>query len=182
MIRASLVVVLVEDQQQQRFVRRYLYRLGYSERDIRFAPIPAGRGSGEQFVRENYAGEVREYRLRAAKAQSALVVVIDADKCSIALRHQQLAQELAKTELGSRSESERIAHWIPRRAIETWILCLSGDRVDEETDYRQELIEGSVVKDAAERFFDWTRNGYRTPDHCVRSLEEAIPEARRIER
>src|ERR1035441_5122630 len=46
MRRTSQVVVLVEDKRQQRFVRRYLYRLGYTRHDIQFEPVPGGEGSG----------------------------------------------------------------------------------------------------------------------------------------
>src|ERR1017187_9144237 len=50
MRRTSQVVVLVEDKRQQRFVRRYLYRLGYTRHDIQFEPAPGGEGSGAQWA------------------------------------------------------------------------------------------------------------------------------------
>jgi hypothetical protein len=77
--RPSQVVVLVEDERQQRFVRRYLYRVGYSTHDIRFDPLPAGRGSGAQWVLNRYTEAVMAYRSRSARAMTALVVAIDAD-------------------------------------------------------------------------------------------------------
>lgn len=53
MSRASQVIVLAEDAMHQRFVLRYLERLGHSNHDVRFEPLPAGRGCGEQWVREH---------------------------------------------------------------------------------------------------------------------------------
>ncbi len=182
MNRASRVVVLVEDRRQQQFVRKYLYRLGYGAHDIRFEPLPAGSGSGEKFVRENYARAVKEYRARSAKAQSALVVVIDADADAVEHRQRQLREGLTVGGVNPREDGDRIAHWIPRRAIETWVLCLAGMQVGEEADYRHDrTVDAVSVMTAAEEFHTWTRRGFEPPPHCVPSLRAAIPKARRIE-
>ena len=63
--RASQVIVLAEDQRHQRFVRRYVERLGYTIHDVRFESLPAGRGCGEQWVREHYTAAVKAYRWRS---------------------------------------------------------------------------------------------------------------------
>src|ERR1017187_1711563 len=96
MSRASRVIVLAEDERHQRFVRRYLGELGYSNRDVRFEPLPVGRGCGEQWVREHYAAVVRAYRsrVRTKRASTALVVVIDADKGDVARRLRQFEESL----------------------------------------------------------------------------------------
>jgi hypothetical protein len=53
-----------------------------------------------------------------------------------------------------RSPDERIAHLIPRRHVETWVLCLTGKDVDEETDYKTvyERENGQMIKEAAQTF------------------------------
>lgn len=63
MSRPSQVIILVEDERHRQFVFRYLRRCGVEQHAMRFAPYPAGAGSGEQFVRERFTTEVKAYRL-----------------------------------------------------------------------------------------------------------------------
>jgi hypothetical protein len=172
--------VLVEDQNQQRFVLRYLKRLGYKPKDIRFEPLTSG-GSGEQWVRTRYALNVQAYRARSAKAESSLVVAIDADTDEVARRTRQLEETLAAEGLSPRTDREKIVHLIPRRNIETWILNLNGERVDEETDYRHRPGVEDQFAAAAATFFDWTRPNALVPPFGVASLRAAIPEIKRLE-
>jgi hypothetical protein len=177
---ASRVVVLAEDEIHQRFVRRYLYRLGYSSHEIRNANLPSGRGCGEQWVREHYEAEVREYRIRSTRAQTAIVTVIDADKGDVRLRLQQFHNALIEARLAPRAPDERIVHLVPKRSIETWVLCLNGRTVDEETDYSREDIAKQVAP-AATALFEWSRASTTPPNHCIPSLLTVIPEVRRLE-
>ena len=181
MAKPSRVVVLVEDERHRQFVRRYLYRLNYLLHDIRFEPLPNGRGCGEQWVREKYANAVAAYRARQARAETALVVAIDSDRGDLNRRMQQLQEALTEKGLPPREAGERIAHFIPRRNIETWVLCLNGRAVDEETDYRREPLAAEEISSAAQVFYAWTRPQARPPQHCVPSLFTAIPEAQRLE-
>ena len=153
MAKASRVEVLVEDERHQRFVRRYLYSLGYSGHDIHFEDLPSGKGSGEQWVRVNYAKAVRVYRARHARAETALVPAIDSDNGDSDRRTQQLQSALIQAALTPRAVDERIAHLIPKRNIETWILCLNGKTVDENTDYSQEGGIDDQIRPAAATFF-----------------------------
>src|SRR5579862_9740800 len=108
MSRASQMIVLVEDDRQQRFVRRYLYRLGYSTHDVRFLSLPSGKGSGAHWVLERYADAVRVYRVQSVRATTALVVMIDADDGTVARRQRQFH------DLAARAASERIVHLVPK--------------------------------------------------------------------
>jgi len=173
--RPSQAVVLVEDERQQRFVRRYLMRLGFSAHDIRFEPLPAGRGSGAQWVVDRYTGAVTAYRSRSARAETVLVVAIDADDGSVARRQQQLRDRAVRT------ADERIAYLIPKWSIETWILCLCGATVDENQSYRRESGVDERIAPAAAALFQWSRPNAVPPPHCIPCLREAIPEVRRLE-
>jgi hypothetical protein len=82
--------------------------------------------------------------------------------------------------LPRRAEDEAIVHLIPKRHIETWILCLKGERVDEETDYRHRGVD-EHIKTAASTLFNWSRPNTVPAEHCVESLGLAIPEVRRLE-
>lgn len=179
--RASSIIVLSEDQRHQQFVRRFLRRLGIDNHAIRFRELPAGRGSGEQWVREKYADEVNEYRRRSAKAHSALIVVIDADLKSVTSRLEDLRTSLQENGIEDIASGEIIVRLIPRRAIETWILCLTGTVVNEVDDYRNSQGIDSKIPVAAVNFFDWSRPNASVPAHCIPSLRSAIPEARKLD-
>jgi hypothetical protein len=179
--KPSMVIVLTEDETHQRFVRHYLYQVGYSIHDIRFEALPSGRGCGEQWVRQRYAGAVRACRERTPKAKTALVVVIDADTADVNQRSNQFHQALRQEGLGPRTASELIAHLIPKRNIETWVLCLHGTPVDETTDYRAERDIDQKIQVAAVTLHKWTRPNATLPAYCTASLRAAIPEIKRIE-
>lgn len=172
------VIVLAEDERHQRFIRRYLHRLGYESHDIRAVTAPSGRGSAEQWVRLQYSAEVREYRRRSARKDIRLIVVIDADIHNVDRRIDQLRVSLEQAGLPARDAAEGIVHLIPRRNVETWILCLSGRQVDEVTDYKLEEDVDKLIKAAALTFFEWSRLNFVPPPHCVPSLLTAIPEVR----
>lgn len=133
--RIAEVVIVAEDLRQSNFVRRYLKRADTS-RQVRVVPPPTGKGSGEQFVRESYPTELSYYRSRAHHRRAALVIAIDADTGTVETRERQLEEALKGAEEDARRSSESIALLIPKRNIETWILCLTGDSVNETTDYK----------------------------------------------
>ena len=181
MSKPSQVVVLAEDERHQRFVRQYLYRLGRSWHDVRFDDLPAGRGCGEQWVWERYARAVKAYRRRSVRAGTAFIIAIDADRGDVDRRLRQLREALEQAGLAARTDGEAIVHLIPKRSVETWILCLSGRQVDEITDYSQEGDVDRLIPSAARTFFEWSRANTTPPAHCVPSLLSAIPEVRRLE-
>ena len=181
MSKASLVVVLAEDARHQQFVRQYLYQLRYSRHDIRFEPLPSGRGCGEQWVRKRYVETINAYRARAARARTALIVAIDADTQEVNWRLRQLQDALERNALPPRTVSESIVHLIPKRNVETWILCLNGGSVDEVTDYHHEHGIEQLIMAAAAAFHEWSRPNVAPPSNCIPSLRAAIPEVRRLE-
>jgi len=183
MRRPSLAVILAEDEAHDLFIRQYLIRLnlGLSEREIYTEPFPEGRGCGEQWVRTEYARVVKKYRWRSAKTQTVLVVLIDADTGDVNRRLRQLEDGLKQHRMERRGPSECIVHFVPKRSIETWILCLNDHSVDEDTDYsRRRDIEVQIAP-AADTFYSWTRPNANIPSHCIPSLYAAIPEAQRLE-
>jgi len=180
MSKPCLCIVLAEDQRQVTFVRRFLYRLGYRYHDVRVEALPGSRGCGEQWVRKQYPQSVAALRNRHAK--TALAVMIDADSKTVEERGRQLSSALAEAGIGLRATDEKIAHFIPKRNVETWVLCLIGQRVDEEQDYKREPnIDHEAIRRAAEEFFEWSRLNAAVPGHCIPSLWAAFPEARRLD-
>jgi len=182
MSKPSRVIILLEDTHQEQLVRRYLKKRGLREHEMRFEPSPAGRGSAESWVRERFATAVSAYRGRRAKAQTALIALIDADTGSVQHRLRQLDQALKES--GKKlvdPNSEHIARLVPKRNIETWILCLNEHAVDENTDYKRRRDDWSeLIPQAAESLSQW-RSVTKLPDHCIDSLRNGISELKRLE-
>ncbi len=184
MNRPSQVVILAEDLRTERFVRYFLKRLKYNERDLRAIQVP--QGSAEQFVRQQYPKELRAMRQR--RATTVLVVVVDADNYSVGQRLGQLAMALSKQSIPAPRDGECVVLLVPKRNIETWILNLVGNAVNETDEYKPrsgsqpaQRLEGDL-RPAAERFYDLSRAGAALPETLVDSLRRAIPQAQRIPR
>ncbi len=135
MSRNVNVVILCEDRQHESFARRFLARMGRSNRVQRVLISPKGRGSGEQFVRECFAEELNYYRERQHRVQQALVVLIDADKRAVASRVSQVEGAASAAGVQPREASERVAIFVSARNIETWFAYLDGQTVNEKEDY-----------------------------------------------
>jgi hypothetical protein len=178
-ISASWVIVLAEDPCHQQFVRKYLYRLGFSRHQLDFRAVSHGRGSGEHWVRQQYPKAVQDYRVRSARAETALVAIIDADTGDVDRRHRQFQDALKLGGLVPRSNNETVVHLSPRRNIEAWILHLTGESVDEETDYKGKDVD-ALINGAAETFFEWCRPNTQIPERCLPSLRAAIDETKRL--
>jgi hypothetical protein len=183
MRRPSRAIILAEDEEHDLFIRRYLIRLnlGLKDKEMYTEPFPDGRGCGEQWVRTQYARVVREYRWRSSRTQTVLVILIDADKGDVNRRLHQLEEGLKQESLERRKPEECIVHFVPKRSIETWILCLNDHSVDEETDYSGRRDIEDQIAPAADTFYAWTRPNAPIPNRCVPSLRAAIPEAQRLE-
>ena len=178
---ASMVLLLVEDDAQKVLIRRYLVANGFGGHQIRALPMASGRGAGEQWVRKQYPQVVKEYRSRTTKAVTILIVAIDADISSVAGRARLLADSLTIEGLNPRGESEKISHLIPKRNIETWILCLTGSEVDEANDYRRDTrISAELLKPAAVKLLEWSRDVSGRPLNAVPSIITAMGELKRI--
>ncbi|MGA3026451.1 MAG: hypothetical protein ABSF98_16930 [Bryobacteraceae bacterium] len=177
--RIANVVLLVEDVRQENLLRRYLRRIGQENRNIRVEKPLAARGSGEQFVREQYGLQVRAIRARSTKA--CLIAMIDADTGSTDHRRQQLERALRDADEPPRAREEPILNLIPKRNVETWVLCLDSQRVDEVADYRHDpRVDPKAIQRAAATLFSWTRPNAQLPDACVPSLRDCLPEFLRI--
>lgn len=179
MSKPSLVVVLLEDDHHRMLIYRYLKKCGFAPRQIRINRAPSAEGSAEHWVRQNFAQEVRICRTRPA--QSALIVVIDADIDTVQSRLHQLDRELSKSQQQPIANNEPIARLIPKRNIETWILCLKGRKVDENADYKHHERDWSqMLGPAAEALHQWARSNADPPSHCVESLHLGLIELRRV--
>ena len=136
------LVVLCEDLQQEVFTRQFFFRRGFNKRKIKIKRNPNGKGSGEQFVRTAYAQEVRAYRSKSTYQLRGLVVMIDADTYTVEQRIKHLDTILENDGQQKRQLNEKIAIFVPKRNIDTWIHYLKEEPVDEKTAYSKLRREG----------------------------------------
>ncbi len=178
MVKPSQVILLVEDSRQRQFLFRYLRKLGYGTHEMRIELSPPGKGSAEQWVREQFAAEVQALRRR--QAQTKLIVIIDADTHTVQQRLDQLDQSLRNAGVSAIADDEGIARLVPKRNIETWIRCLNDVQVDEDTDYKRQSDQWTdLIRAAVGTLFGWTRPNAPTPPFCVESLRMGIRELQR---
>jgi hypothetical protein len=124
------LVVIAEDRRTERFARRLLSTLGFDSRRMRFETAPPGEGAGEQFVRRQYAEEVRILRSKSFQ-KLGVVAIRDGDRLGVGRRKRELDLALADAGLDPRGAEERIATPVPTWSIETWLLFLNGHVPDE---------------------------------------------------
>ena len=109
------------------------------------------------------------------------MVGIDADTGTVEEHERELDRALSAAELGKRMDDEAIALLIPKRNIETWVLCLSGTSVDELTDYKSKSNIDRLVKPVASTLFQWSREAASVPTTCIPSLRKGLVEMRRVD-
>jgi len=181
MSKPSSVIVIVEDERHEMLVRRYLKKCGMGAHQVTYVRSPSGAGSAEQWVRSRFAKEVSAYRNRRARATTALIVVIDADAHTVLRRLTQLSGELKQSGIQAIGNGEQVAQLVPKRNVETWILSLNQETVDEETDYKERRHDwNELIPEAATTLFRWTRTRAKLPYHCVASLRTGIKELNRL--
>jgi hypothetical protein len=135
--RTARFVILCEDSQQAAFAKHFLRLHGFDSKKIRFEIGSKGEGSGEQHVRTQYVEEVKHYRRTSSYSPvgTNLIVIIDADKHTVKERLHQLDSALLIDGQPKRQRLEKIAIFVPKRNIETWIHYLMGEVVDEQKAY-----------------------------------------------
>jgi hypothetical protein len=179
MSKPSQVIVVVEDGRQQALIRRYLKSRGLNEHQMRFSRSPSGRGSAESWVRKKFVDETKVYRTRHARTE--LVVMIDADTSTVQDRYNQLDRALTESGNGIVGKAERIARLVPKRNVETWILCLNQEIVDENADYKTTRISWSrLIPAAGNTLHEWSRSKADPPGNCVSSLLTGVRELKRL--
>ena len=181
--RVSEIVVICEDQRHQSFINFYLKEWPVEVGETEFLRCPRGVGSAELWVRQMFYRELPQFRLARAKRRVALLLVVDADTMTVAARNRQLLNTIAEGGLDPVGSDEAVAILIPKRNVETWIVCLGlGDAVDELRDYRNDKrVEKRVIREAARRLYLLTRPNAPPPLPGIPSMIEGIQVLRRFE-
>jgi hypothetical protein len=78
-------------------------------------------------------------------------------------------------------DDPEIARLVPKRNIETWILCLNDVEVNEDTDYKRTRDNwNELISPAVSTLYRWTRPRAAVPASCVESLQLGIGELRKL--
>ena len=170
--RHADIIILCEDRAHANFILHHLKKRDFNYRQLRVLPRD-GSGSGQQFVLQKYATEVKAYRSQANHLSLALITVIDADRQEVQNVQQRLAEQLQNANIENRKTDERIALLIPKRNIETWIVYLQGTPVDEESDYKQHALAKNY-KQAGIALAE--QLGQQPKADCPQSLQMALNE------
>jgi hypothetical protein len=141
------VVVLCEDRQQEYFIRRFLQKRGRQRYEFRPLISPAGRGSGEQWVRERFPRELKAHRSQVGRRNTWLIVATDADTQNVESRINALARACDDASVPFRAGHESVIFVIPKRNIETWFAYLRGEQVNEAGTYRRYGFESDCRHD-----------------------------------
>lgn len=172
----SEIIVLCEGSADERFVRRFLALRGYDLRKVYTRKYPAGRGCGEQFVRENFPKELIELRRRRARA---LIVLIDGDGKSIAQRKAELDAACKAADIPVRKADEAALIAVPQRNIESWFVYLEGGAWSETKDYAKRKRD-DLARASANKLHELCFRRQALPQPAPASLQEACMEWRRL--
>lgn len=177
--RSSQIVILCEDTQQESFIRRFLKKAHKVESNLlRVRKNPGGKGSGEQFVRNNYPNELTALRRRQHRASTTLIVAIDADTSDTRKIKETLNAACSDAGIKPGSANDNVAFVIPKRNIETWINWLNGTEVNEQKAYPK-LANQSDCQPAVEKLHALCANNATPPD-VPESLASACIEYRKV--
>ncbi|RKZ42133.1 MAG: hypothetical protein DRR16_06740 [Candidatus Parabeggiatoa sp. nov. 3] len=185
--RRVQLVILCEDIQHRAFAKGLFEARGF--RNIRFLPIPEGKGAATQYIFERYPNRVKAYRILAHRNYSchALAVFIDADNRTIENRLKELDEKLEQNDLEKRQNKDKIALFVPKMNIETWSMYLmegvvDGKRINEETSYKDDYKRLYRVRDCiayAKTLANEICPSNRLPFDAPSSLHQACDEIKR---
>lgn len=148
--------------------------MGWGNRQLRIEKSPAGRGSGEQWVREQFVKELRNYSRRTV--QYTVAAIVDGDTIGTIERIQQFDNECTEQGVPVRSAADEVAIIVPTRNIETWISYLKGEDVDEDSIYSKLRYESECQPAVDELLKMCKASGL--PDDAPSSLKAACQEFR----
>ncbi len=174
---SARIVLLCEDQDTNRFVRRFLSHRNFKARDTHTVALPDGRQSGEQWVRTRYPAELKAIR---GRQNAFLLAVVDADNRTTTARRSQLDQECDKQGVPNRTSEEPVIVIVPRRNIETWFAYLDGVSVDETTKYSRRSPKDHHA--LADNLYQMCHERQQLVEPVPSSLDEACLEYRKLKR
>ena len=177
------VRVLCEDNNHYHFIRSFLGTQGFNERRIVTSfDLPEGSQSGEQFVRQHFAGEYKEY----AHGEENVLLVVMQDIDTAHRQPKDAMDEFNKLVGGTIAVSDKLLMAFPKRNIETWFEWIKHDpprvAVNESMDYRQKHFGAKPARLGKEAgaIYNTSRNDASVCDNAPASLLHACNEFVRL--
>jgi len=170
------VIVLCEGSADVVFIRRFLYRRGYSHRQVRVWPFPMGKGCGEQYVRQKFPVALHAIRRFQSKG---LIAMTDGDGKTPAMRKQQIDAACDAAGVPRRKPNEAAVIAVPCRNIETWFMYLHGEPWTETEDYSKQNRD-DLAKESAVRLHDMCYKQQHLAEPAPASLADACEEWKRF--
>ena len=125
----SEVIVLCEDKMHSVFITHFLSKRKRSVRVRHVLFAKPGDGDAADYVCKQYPQQLKSIR---QGGDVSLIVMLDADKADTKRRRRQLTRACKQKKISPRKTGEKVAIFIPARAIETWIEFLKSEQeVDE---------------------------------------------------
>lgn len=123
--------ILCEDRAHYNFVRGWLIEKGANSRKLNcYGELPH-KGSGKQFVQQNFVTAMEETRRKNAIARTFLIVVLDADNNSA---------DTVASSFGNHENDDPVFFVIAKWSMDTWVRFLMDPvAVDEETSCKQDI-------------------------------------------
>lgn len=182
--RVSQAILLCEDAMHFSLMRAFLKCAGIHNVDRIFRDHVASReteGGNVGWVLKNFPTQLSALRARRSRAESMLIVMVDADETSCEERLRELSARVKADGLEP-LEPDEIKLLVPKRNVETWIMSLRGIDVNEHDDYKKRQAPSrDELKQAASSLYDWSRANAQLKNSCVPSLHQSLPVWRSIE-
>lgn len=179
--RFSQTILLCEDKAHFTLVRVYMELCRLNTQPPVLLPRIAScstPGGNVGWVLSKFADELKACRARhAARSNTRLIVVVDADHFEVVERRSQLKADPPF------SDSDPLVLLIPRRNIETWIhLALNPmAEVNETEDYKpHRSLAKSRLRAAAKQIYSWVHAEPKADLSGVPSLADSLASWRRI--
>jgi hypothetical protein len=171
----SEIILLCEDRAHEGLTRAYLKKCGIKNLEHIFKARVVG---GFSFVLDHFPNEFKACRHRhKSRANTLLIVLIDADQLSVDERRRQLLERAKSAGLDDFGEDEPTVVLIPKRHIETWLKSLLGENVNEDDDYKdRKKISKDNFRMAANTLHEWSLSAPKPESTCVPSLRRALPD------
>lgn len=112
-------------------MRRFFSSMGWKKRQLTFKHSPLGKGSAEQFVRQEFPKEIEAYRRNRNRVSCQLVTMLDGDAGGVGARLATLDEACNQASVSSRNAADHVAVFVPTWNIEAWLAYLNGETVDE---------------------------------------------------
>jgi hypothetical protein len=182
--RVSQTILLCEDEAQARLTKAYMKRCGLRAEPPYLKSLVASQmqfGGNVLWVMNEFPSQLRACRQRQKKANTLLIVVVDADTFTVEDRRRQLLNRVKLAGYSESGANEPAVLLIPKRHIETWICTLLGMAVTEEEDCKtHKKTKKEDIRQAALKLFEWSRPNAAHDAKCVPSLAAALPQWRTI--